>query len=384
MCSRCVRFGQEVAGTGELTIVNRANRCEIDVFPGIPLENKLQGNVVDICPVGALLDKDFLFSQRVWFLKSADSVCRGCSTGCTIEVDQNKNNVYRLRPRFNPGVNDWWMCDEGRFGCKVVHDEDRIKQPIVRRGTRAESPSWERIPEIVRLRLLKIAGKHGANSIAVQLSPEMACEEAWLLATFIRQIAPEATLALGDVQVVGEKERFPVGCLPGQEKFIIQPEKNPNRMGIDAVLKGIGGNITWRENLYERIGKGEFKALWVVGGYPQPAWPEQGLLRAAAQVELLIVQDIFPSPLSEQAEIVLPFCAWVERDGSFMNHAGRLQPFERAIDPPEGAKRDGQYLYEMAGFAGLYNGARVREIMAKTIPVFANVHVPPPKPVHAH
>ncbi len=384
MCSRCVRFGQEVAGSGELTIVNRANRCEIDVFPGVPLENKLQGNVVDICPVGALLDKDFLFEQRVWFLKSTDSVCRACSTGCTIHVDSNTGRPWRLRPRFNPGVNDWWMCDDGRFGWKFVLDENRIAAPQLRRGTRVETPNWENLPDIIRLRFEQLVERHGSASVAVQLSPEMACEEAWLLASFARQVAPQATLTLGDVQVVGEDERFPYGCEAGREKFVIRAEKNPNRRGIETVLQGMGGNVASRLDVYARIGKGEIKALWIAGGYPQTGWASAELLKAAGQVELLVVQDIFPGPLTEQAEIVLPFCAWVEREGSFMNHAGKLQAFERAIEPPEGAVRDGQYLFELAGHTGLYTGDRVRELMQVTMPVFADLHVPPPKPVHAH
>ena len=91
MCSRCVRFCDEVAGTGELGIINRGSRAEIDIFPGVPLENELQGNVVDICPVGCLLDKDFLMDQRVWFLKSADSVCAGCAKGCAIALITTRN-----------------------------------------------------------------------------------------------------------------------------------------------------------------------------------------------------------------------------------------------------------------------------------------------------
>src|SRR5258708_5801491 len=90
LCSRCVRFCTEVAGTSELCVVSRGNRAEIDVFPGVPLENPLQGNVVDICPVGALLDKDFLMKQRVWMLRSAESICPNCATGCAITVDQNE------------------------------------------------------------------------------------------------------------------------------------------------------------------------------------------------------------------------------------------------------------------------------------------------------
>src|SRR5262245_23183049 len=102
MCSRCVRFTREIAGTAELQVVNRGDHCEIDVFPGQPLANKLSGNVVDLCPVGALGSKDFLYKQRVWYLKSEKSVCPDCSTGCSVEVDTNKDVVFRLRPRYNP------------------------------------------------------------------------------------------------------------------------------------------------------------------------------------------------------------------------------------------------------------------------------------------
>ncbi|HOB73334.1 MAG TPA: molybdopterin-dependent oxidoreductase [Phycisphaerae bacterium] len=384
LCSRCVRFAQEVAGSGELCIVNRGDRAEIDVFPGMPLENKLQGNVVDLCPVGALLDKDFLFRQRVWFLNGTDSICRACSTGCAIRVDQNRNILYRLKPRYNPGVNEWWICDEGRFGWKFVHDERRITTPVVRRGAATETPPWDDLPVIIRQHLTAVVQKHGPASVAVQLSPEMACEEAWLLATFIRSIAPEASLALGDVQIVGQEEKFPFGATDGDVKFIIRPEKNPNRRGVEAVINGLGGNVISREDLAARAGKGEFKALWIAGGYPQPGWAGKPLIDAAGKVELLIVQDLFPGPLTEAARIVLPFCAWVEREGTFMNHAGKLQPFDRAIDPPEGAVRDGQYLYALAGHTGLYTGRRVREMMAKTMPEFGQLHVPPPVPEHQH
>ena len=99
MCTRCVRFTREISGTAELYVAGRGHHEEIDVFPGRPLENKLSGNVVDLCPVGALGSKDFLYTQRVWYLKDTDSVCPGCSTGCSIHVDTNKDIVYRLRAR---------------------------------------------------------------------------------------------------------------------------------------------------------------------------------------------------------------------------------------------------------------------------------------------
>ena len=384
MCSRCVRFTEEIAGTGELCIVNRGSRAEIDVFPGQPLDNRLQGNVVDICPVGSLLDKDFLFAQRVWFLNSASSICRGCSTGCAIRVDHNKNRVYRLKPRYNPGVNDWWICDEGRFGWRFIGDDGRITSPTVRRGTEVEEVTWESVPGLVRHRLEQIVSQHGPAAVAAQLSPEMACEEAWLLASLIREIAPEATLALGHVQTVGDEQRFPVGCGNGDAKFIIRPERHPNRRGIETLLDTMGGPAATREELCSRTTEGEFKALWIVGGYPQPDWASKELITAAAKPELLIVQDMWPGKLTGQARIVLPFCAWLEREGSFMNHAGRLQPFDKAVNPPDGTMSDGQYLFAIAGHAGLYTGERVREIMAEKMPVFGKVDVPPPKPVHQH
>src|SRR5438874_12067011 len=132
MCSRCVRFTREISGTAELQVVNRGDHSEIDIFPGQPLNNQLAGNVVDLCPVGALCSKDFLYKQRVWFLKTQKSVCADCSTGCSIFVDQNKDIVYRLRPRENPQAQGYFMCDEGRYGFHYVNSDRRITRPLVR------------------------------------------------------------------------------------------------------------------------------------------------------------------------------------------------------------------------------------------------------------
>src|SRR3981081_2862801 len=129
MCSRCVRFTREISGTAELQVINRGNHSEIDIFPGEPLNNKLASNVVDLCPVGALCSKDFLYKQRVWFLKEQKSVCADCSTGCSIFVDHNKDIVYRLRPRENPEAQGYFMCDEGRYGFHYANSEQRILRP---------------------------------------------------------------------------------------------------------------------------------------------------------------------------------------------------------------------------------------------------------------
>ncbi|MCP4589244.1 MAG: molybdopterin-dependent oxidoreductase [bacterium] len=382
-CKRCIRFTDEVSGTQEICSVNRGSRSEIDVFPGMPLDNPLQGNVVDICPVGCLLDKDFLFQQRVWLLKRTPSVCPGCSTGCAVQVDQNENHVYRLKPRFNPGVNDWWICDEGRFGYKYMHDRERLCRPILRRGSDAQTPTWEQIPGIVRLRLEEIAREEGGSRIAVMLSPFMSCEEAWLLVSFIRGLAPDATLVVGPIPVEGDDQRFPVGASDGDVKFMVRNEKCPNRRGVELIAERAGGPILKLDEFIAQAGGGAFAAAWLAGGYPKP-WVSKELGAAASKIPFIVAQDMFENALTQAATVVLPACAFAERDGCFMNHAGRLQPFSRAVDPPEGAQRDGQYLHELAGFEGLFNAGWIRGLMAKEIEAFAEVREAPLAPKHLH
>ena len=382
MCSRCVRFCDEVAGTGELAIVNRGHEAEIDVFPGVPLENALQGNVVDICPVGSLLDKDFLMDQRVWFLKEAKSVCPGCSAGCAIHVDQNDDHVWRLKPRFNPGVNDWWMCDAGRFGWKYVHDDQRVNRLAVRRGAGVEQPDWDSLPEIAAARFGGVVAREGTGKLAAVLSPFMSCEEAWLLGTFIRGIDPEATLVMGPVPVDGEDETFPQGN-GSPVRFTIRAEKCPNRRGIEMVLAGLGGAVVSFEAFETRAAAGDFAGAWIVGGYPRE-WVRKQTVSAAGKIGLLIVQDILPNKLTEAAGVLIPSCSWAERSGCFVNCDGKIQAFEAAIAPLEGCRRDGQFLYALAGEAGLYHAATVRDRMAESMPQFGALHVAPEVPQHVH
>jgi hypothetical protein len=134
-------------------VVNRGSRGEIDVFPGQPLENVLQGNVIDLCPVGALLDKDFLFKQRVWLLRGTKSVSPADSRGQTIWIDWNEEGLHRIRPRYNEKVNEWWISDEARFGWKYVQRPDHLNQPRVRVAGALRPERWEALPALLRDRL---------------------------------------------------------------------------------------------------------------------------------------------------------------------------------------------------------------------------------------
>ncbi len=403
MCTRCVRFCEEISGTGELCVINRGSREEIDVFPGNPLENPLQGNVVDICPVGALLDKDFLMKQRVWELRGTDSICPLCSAGCAIRIDHNEGRVWRLKPRYNPGVNDWWMCDAGRFGWKYTHDPKRLDRLTVRRGMTVESPEWDTLPEIARVRLTQVVQRDGAKMVAAVLSPFMACEEAWLLAKFIRGVAPEATLVMGPAPFVGEDEKFPKDgrgtavsalasgsqaghlCHSGgcEVRFTIRAEKCPNRRGVEMVLAAMGGNLAAFEEFTRKAAEGAFSAAWIVGGYPSD-WVTKELPAALAKIELVFAQDVFANAVTNAATVVIPSCSWAERSGCFVNHDGKIQPFEAALPPLEGCQRDGQYLYALIDGKGLYNAAVIREALAKEIAAFGRLHVPPETAENAH
>src|SRR5215831_8898017 len=150
LCSRCVRFCDEITGTGELGIFNRGDHSEIGLFPGRDLTNNYSGNVVDICPVGALLDRDFRYQMSVWYLKETQSICPGCSTGCNTRINWNTTRTYktegrrilRLKPRYNEAVNKYWMCDEGRYNYKWL-EQDRIKTPLIHVQSQHNSAPWK-------------------------------------------------------------------------------------------------------------------------------------------------------------------------------------------------------------------------------------------------
>jgi NADH-quinone oxidoreductase subunit G len=342
LCTRCVRFADEIAGSGELAVVNRGSRSEIDVFPGRPLDNPLQGNVVDLCPVGALLDKDFLFKQRVWLLRSAKSVSPADSRGQTIWIDHNEEGIHRIRPRYNEKVNEWWISDEARFGWKYIRRPDRLNQPRVRVADGLAAVSWEELPSLLSQRLRTALGPGGGARLALVLSPMMSCEEAWLLAKHIREAASEATLVAGYVPIIGQDQTFPKG-------FVIKAEKCPNRRGIEEIIKRLAGStLAWREFLGQAV-EGRFKAACLVGGYPE-VWVTEDVAAALAKVGCLVVHDLFPSALDEIAAVQIPGASWVEREGTFMNCDGLIQPFERAIPPLEGVKADGQFFYWRAGY----------------------------------
>jgi NADH-quinone oxidoreductase subunit G len=372
MCSRCVRFTREVSGTAELQVINRGSHAEIDIYPGNPCDNKLAGNVVDLCPVGALCSKDFLYKQRVWWLRTRNSVCPNCSTGCSIYVDQNEDHVYRLRPRENHMAQGHFMCDEGRFGYGYIHAEERLRVPEWKAAPSDinghAGPRWMEALNHVRESFKQLAKKNG-QSIAGVFSPWMTCEDAYLLASWLKKLSPKVRLVMGPVPVVGEDDRYPKnfrGEPVEPTRFIIRAEKCPNRLGVAAVLAHFEPSPQEFASICDAARGGQLQAAYVVGGGPLN-WLTSDDIKALATVPLLVVQDILKSELTAAAEVVLPGASFNEKDGTFVNHAGLAQMIHRATHPVSEGYNDARIFMELAYREGLFNAKVLRQEMAQHI-----------------
>ena len=376
MCTRCVRFTREVAGTGELYVDGRGSKEEIEIFPGKPLNNSLSGNVVDLCPVGALLDKDFLYKQRVWFLKGAPSISPVDAGGENIYAQHNEGFVYRLKPRYNADVNTWWISDDTRYSYKIVHDEKRLWGAMkTQYGTQVESDYHEAIG--LADAGLRAAHKEGGDgSLFAVLSPMLASEEAYLLGQYVRGIDPQAVLVLGPVPTAAADEVFH-HYLTKKETFRIQAEKVPNRRGVERVMEQLGGpTLAWADFSAAKA-PAALKAGWVTAGYHSD-WLG-GNVPPVLKKGFRVVQDLLPSSLTQSADVLLPAAAWVEKSGTWENWQNKQQAFLAAFGPRDGAMVEGQVFARLLGLRK-YDPAAVRQELGGVFAEPSLTHVEEPAP----
>ena len=333
MCTRCVRFTDEITGTSELYIEGRdASEC-IDVFPGIGINNELSGNVIDICPVGALLDKDFMFTQRVWLLSTTPSIDPLTSSGDNINIEHNENKIYRVKPRTNLDVNQYWITDEVRYGWKFVYDEFRISEMTEDAETVA-------------------AGKlQQATKVALLVSPMISCEDAWLLGSLVRGLDSEAIIGIGPVPIDGEDKTFKSG-------FTVRSEKAPNARGVRRALGDVLEYEAWKSKV------GDADTVVVTGNYPE-SWDTPTI----GDDQTLILIDTIQNELTERANVFLPATTWAEKAGTFENHSNTLQLFEQALQPTGDAQAEGQIAMNLQALVDnmqttTFNPATVRRRMA--------------------
>jgi NADH-quinone oxidoreductase subunit G len=342
-----VRFTREISQTGELQVMRRGNHAEIDIFPGEPVDNPLAGNVVDLCPVGALLDKDFLHKQRAWFLSKHDSVCTRCSTGCNVSAEENRGTLWRFKPRQNPFVNDYWICDEGRYSYKAANDPNLLQAMYVRKNGELMAVAVAEAAKQVDHGLKEICRAGGL--VAGILSPFLTVEEAYLLASYLKGLCPSNVLALGPVPSKGADQTFRPDQTKGRtgdtsfvipRAFTIHAEKCPNRRGVSAVLEHFEGKVIGYDELLKRVATGEFRGLYAASGAIDP-WIEEAESEAVrSKIAFLVVEDTNVTPLAHRADVVLAGATFAEKAGCYVNADGRLQYSEAALPPRDGALPD--------------------------------------------
>ena len=321
LCTRCTRFCEEVSQTDELGVFNRGNRSVIDLYPGRLLDNPYSGNVIDICPVGALTEKEFRFQCRVWYLRQQDSICTGCSRGCNISIHYNSSRphkaggkrVQRLKPRFNSQVNQWWICDEGRFGYEFI-DQNRIEYPYRRVGGNLEAAGWEQILEEISMALGTALETFGPESIGVIASPQLSNEELRL----IRKLFGEL---MGIEQIGYHNPWEPEGL---EDDFLKRSDKNPNSRGAEEM----GFNFDSR-SLLEKAASGEIKVLYIF----QHDFQEEEAKRFLEQAEYVIFQGSNWNTTVDFCNLALPSATHAEEEGTFTNFEGRIQHFNQAFLP---------------------------------------------------
>jgi NADH-quinone oxidoreductase subunit G len=332
LCTRCVRFMREVAKEPQLGVAERGAESFIETFPGQPLDSKYAGNVVDICPVGALTSTDFRFRGRVWFMSSARSVCTGCSRGCNTFLDYLSDTTYRYRPRENDAVNQEWMCDDGRLSYKPLN-RDRVLSARVGRGEQGKAATRE--AAVVRAAALLSEQARGGK-LALLVSPSASLEDALVTLAVARE-----GLGLAEVFVGGRPDGW-------QDSFLKRADENPNRRGLELAAQGLGLALRPFADLLSAVGEGKVQALWVVGT-ELPV--EAGSDRLAGLA--LVVQAVNDGPLARAAEVLLPASPHAEADGTFVNFEGRAQRFEMAYFP----RGDSRPHWSLAGALGAALGA---------------------------
>jgi NADH-quinone oxidoreductase subunit G len=338
LCSRCVRFTDEITKTGEFGIFDRGDRAQVGLYPGQRLDNPYSGNVVDICPVGALTEKDFRFKARVWYLSSAPSVCDRCAQGCNIDVhfvlDRPHLNdgarVLRLKPRFNPDVNQWWMCDEGRYGFGWI-DRGRLTRV---RNHGADS-TWEQALAAIATELTGLRQAGSGSRLGVIVSPHLTNEELFL----IREIFQTALRARVTASVP-----IPAGY---SDDFLIKADKSPNARG--STLLGLSGpDAVAAVDVIADAAQGRLDALWVFGHDLSTLADPATLEDLSRKLRLFVYSGSNDNSVVPHAHWVLPTAAYLEKDGTFVNCHGRVQRIGRAFPPLADSREDWRILLDVA------------------------------------
>ena len=315
-CTRCIRFCQEIAGTGELTFLDRGGRTLVWTHDGQPLANDWSACAADVCPVGALTTREFRFRSRVWYLRKAPSVCPGCNIGCNISIENRDSVVYRFLPRLNPAVNDYWLCDYGRFLSESLNLRE-IEKASVREG---DSVSEVPVPAAIG----RIAGIVRAASPAATFflgSANLSNEENYLL----RKVADHLGCANRDAIV--DKSR--VRRMKSKTDWIEGDHAGANYAGAKDMGLSPGPGGHGLEDILS--GKARPEVLLVADAAFSAIADDPEKVAVLRRSKFLAVAARTANALTRVADVVLPAASLAEKEGTFTNVQGRVQKFERAF-----------------------------------------------------
>jgi NADH-quinone oxidoreductase subunit G len=378
LCTRCVRFMRDVDGDAQINIIDRGYGSEIATFQEEGVHSLNSGNLMDICPVGAITTRDYRFKSRPWDNpNAADTICTQCARGCNVTAWikakpewAKGSQLVRFTPRFNPEVNDFWMCDIGRFEYHWIEGDDRLRKPLVRNEEAALVPVT-RHEAYSKLRdRLAAAGRANPDGVRFLLSAHASHEELFLF----RRLAEEL---VGNVTGISVSWRYQPKKQPERTKFKVPPVDAPNVRGAQMfglIARGAGGEVGEADVtvLRDAVNAGRVTALYVFDPGPEgslgPAAKWVLEARRAGRLPLLVVQGVLLTELARAADFVLPGASYVEKEASYTNDRGRLQGTSRAIPGPGDAMEDWEILTNLATALGVpfgyTSGAHVRADIA--------------------
>jgi NADH-quinone oxidoreductase subunit G len=349
LCTRCVRFMDDVAKDPVLAVVERGDRALIGKFEGEDMTHAWAGNVIDLCPVGALLSKDSLNKARAWELDRSASVCPNCSQGCNMIVETRDNQVVRLRPRPNAAVNEYFMCDHGRLNYRWMNRADRVDSPMVRQNGVLAKADWE-------VALRSAATLLNGKRAFVLASPNLSNEALFLLGKLVAKTGGAGAFR------VNQGQEAP---LPGVEDLALRPDRAANVRG--AELAGFRRSDTPLSGM-------QAGDVLIVADEELAGLDASDAAKAGA---VIVIGTTLPSWARHGANIVLPIANCVEEDGTFTNLRGRVQRFLQAKAAPGLARPSffaiGDLLAAMGEGQGYWTASQAFDALAASHTDFAGM-----------
>jgi NADH-quinone oxidoreductase subunit G len=376
LCTRCVRFMKEIDTDAQINIVDRGSGSEIATFEEEGVQSILSGNLMDVCPVGAITTRDYRFKSRPWDNPGVvDTICTLCSKGCSTSAWLKAkpewakgSQLIRMTPRYNPDVNSYWMCDIGRFDYHWVESDERLRRPLIRRGSELQRAAWHDVEPLVRDRI-QAAGAADPASVRFLVSAHASTEELFVLRQLVEGLLGSDGLRAVTITWTRSEKPQPDGA-----KFKVPATDAPNVNGAKDLGYDVGQGNDAPPNvgsLRTAIEAGRVKALYVLDPGPKESLGDVSWLlaaRASGRLPLLIVQGVLMTPLAAAADVVLPGAAYVEKDALYTNDQRRLQAASLTIVPPGEAREDWEILTAIGNSLGLSlpyrTGSDVRRALA--------------------